>query len=55
MPKGVYPHTHIKPRAYRPCDRCGLPVRADRPHFAGLCRDCKAVDPLCFTREQEPA
>ena len=34
----------------RPCDRCGVRIqwRSDRPGRSGLCRDCKAADPLCF-------
>ena len=34
----------------RPCDRCGVHIqwRSDRHQHSGLCRDCKAADPLCF-------
>lgn len=36
----------------RPCDRCGAPRIINGARTAtGLCRDCLAVDPLCFAAE----
>ena len=41
---------HVK--TTKPCDRCGTPrtINGSRA-TTGLCRDCLAVDPLCFAAD----